>query len=238
MKVAFPQGLITEWYPRADYEVYQTTGNNGPPRRLQPNLNGIDLSLRSVTGAIEWNHVKVQPNTRPPAARERPEPLLRRARDGGGAALPSAISTRSFCSIAAWDVSRFRSPFGCRGRSDPRREPWHDAVPSVILFENRGGRIGYRKAGAIEEDAMTLDPPTLDGTLAQLRYDLENALVEQGLFLKEAQAMVETWRDSWFEEGARLIYIMPSRSIDAILPLRVEPIRPGRRESSSDGSSW
>jgi len=35
--------------------------------------------------------------------------------------------------------------------------------------------------------------------------------------------MVETWRDSWFEEGARLIYIMPSRAVDEILPLRVAP---------------
>jgi hypothetical protein len=35
---------------------------------------------------------------------------------------------------------------------------------------------------------------------------------------------VETWRDSWFEEGARLIYIMPARSVDAILPLHVEPL--------------
>ena len=70
---------------------------------------------------------------------------------------------------------------------------------------------------------MTIDPPSLDDTFQHLRYDLENILVEQGLFLKEAQAMVETWRDSWFEEGARLIYILPSRAIDAILPLRVDP---------------
>ena len=36
--------------------------------------------------------------------------------------------------------------------------------------------------------------------------------------------MVETWRDSWFEEGSRLIYIVPSRTIDAVLPLQVEPV--------------
>ena len=35
--------------------------------------------------------------------------------------------------------------------------------------------------------------------------------------------MVETWRDSWFEEGTRPIYIMPPHSVDAILPLQVEP---------------
>ncbi len=35
--------------------------------------------------------------------------------------------------------------------------------------------------------------------------------------------MVETWRDSWFEEGSRLIYIVPSRAVDTILPLQVDP---------------
>ena len=35
--------------------------------------------------------------------------------------------------------------------------------------------------------------------------------------------MVETWQDSWFEEGSRLIYIVPSAAVDAILPLQVEP---------------
>lgn len=35
--------------------------------------------------------------------------------------------------------------------------------------------------------------------------------------------MLETWQDSWFEEGSRLIYIVPARAIDAILPLQIEP---------------
>jgi len=56
-----------------------------------------------------------------------------------------------------------------------------------------------------------------------LRNDLEAALLAQGLFPREAQAMLETWKGSWFEEGSRLIYIVPSRAIDAI-PLQVEPV--------------
>jgi hypothetical protein len=56
-----------------------------------------------------------------------------------------------------------------------------------------------------------------------LRQDLENTLTAQGLFPKEAHAMVETWRDSWFEEGSRLIYIVPSHAIDTMLPLQVAP---------------
>ncbi len=35
--------------------------------------------------------------------------------------------------------------------------------------------------------------------------------------------MVETWKDSWFEEGSHLIYIVPRGFIDNILPLTVDP---------------
>src|SRR5882724_3151448 len=42
VRVEFPQGLITEWYPRAQYEIYQKG------RRLDGDLNGIEASLRSL----------------------------------------------------------------------------------------------------------------------------------------------------------------------------------------------
>jgi hypothetical protein len=35
--------------------------------------------------------------------------------------------------------------------------------------------------------------------------------------------MVETWRDSWFEEGMRLFYIVPREMVDRVLPLDVQP---------------
>ena len=35
--------------------------------------------------------------------------------------------------------------------------------------------------------------------------------------------MVDTWRDSWFEEGTRLFYIAPRGAIDSILPLEINP---------------
>ena len=80
VKVAFPKGLITEWYPQAEYEVYQTSDRNGALHRLATNLNGIDTSLRRVTGALEWRHIKVQPNSGAALPVEGDtEPLLRRA---------------------------------------------------------------------------------------------------------------------------------------------------------------
>ena len=36
--------------------------------------------------------------------------------------------------------------------------------------------------------------------------------------------MVQTWKDSWFEEGSRLIYIVPREFVDSILPLAINPV--------------
>jgi len=223
VQIAFPQGLVTEWYPQARSDVYQTRGAGGAQRRLEKNLNGIDTSLKSVTGAIEWRHIDVQPDTAPALPIERGPSHYYAARETDSAPITVGGQHEKFLFYRG--VGRFQVPLSARLSPDGTvvvENRGDDAVPSVILFENRGGRLGYRNAGVVE-DAVTLGRPPLDDAFPQLRHDLESALVEQGLFLKEAQAMVETWRDSWFEEGARLIYIMPSRAVDAILPLRVAP---------------
>ena len=224
VKVAFPHGLITEWYPQAEYEVYQRSGIDGSVRRLAANLNGIDTSLRSLTGGIEWKNVKVQPDTSPalPIESGASRYYAARATD----ATPIAVGGQHEKFLFYRGVGRFPVPLTVRLTGDGKvvvENRVHDSVPSAILFENRGGRLGYRNAGAIT-DAVTLDLPSLDGSFPVLRHDLETALIAQGLFPREAQAMVETWRDSWFEEGSRLIYIVPSRAIDAVLPLEVEPV--------------
>jgi hypothetical protein len=36
--------------------------------------------------------------------------------------------------------------------------------------------------------------------------------------------MIATWGDSWFEEGSRIIYIVPTSTVNAVLPLEVDPV--------------
>jgi hypothetical protein len=219
VKVAFPQGLITEWYPRAKYEVYQKSRGDGSMRRLEANLNGIDTSMRSLTGAIEWSNIKVQPDTAPTLPVGSGPSRYYAAR--GTDAAPITVGDQHEKFLFYRGVGRFQIPLSARIGGDGEivvENHGADPIPNVILFENRGGRLGYRSVGA-------LDPgQTARPSAPQLGYDLEAALVAQGLFPKEAQAMVETWRDSWFEEGSRLIYILPSSAIDAILPLQIEPV--------------
>jgi hypothetical protein len=70
---------------------------------------------------------------------------------------------------------------------------------------------------------MRVDRPVLDKTLDQVFSQLEKTLTANGLYAKEAKAMVKTWEDSWFEEGLRVFYILPRQMTDRILPLSVSP---------------
>jgi hypothetical protein len=53
---------------------------------------------------------------------------------------------------------------------------------------------------------------------------MEQALVKQGLYPREAAAMVKAWSDSWLQEdGLRVLYILPRAWTDRTLPLRLDP---------------
>jgi hypothetical protein len=97
-----------------------------------------------------------------------------------------------------------------------------DEIPGVMLIESRGGKLGYRVAGAVRNQAV-VDPPVLTASPDAMFHDLEAILIARGLYVDEARAMIATWRNSWFEEGSRLLYIMPAQAVSAILPLGVRP---------------
>src|ERR1700730_7947329 len=95
-------------------------------------------------------------------------------------------------------------------------------IPALIVFERRGDKIGYQLATSPQDHAV-FEVPSVSGTINSVRRDLELLLTAQGLYPEEAYAMLETWGDSWFEEGSRLIYIAPRRYVDSILPLSISP---------------
>src|SRR5262249_30066553 len=66
------------------------------------------------------------------------------------------------------------------------------------------------------------DPVAL--TSARLGDEIAKALTRQQLYPREAEAMVKTWKDSWFEEeGIRVLYLLPRKWTDEILPLNIKP---------------
>jgi hypothetical protein len=65
---------------------------------------------------------------------------------------------------------------------------------------------------------------SVDGMIAVLRPRLEKALVDCGLFPKEAEAMTRTWEKSYFRtEGLRVLYVVPEKTVNEVLPLTITP---------------
>jgi hypothetical protein len=95
-------------------------------------------------------------------------------------------------------------------------------IGPVVLFERRGGLLGYRRE-ELAGGETRLERPVLAESLADLRGELHQMLVERGLYAPEATAMLATWDESWFEEGLRLFYMLPERETDALLPLSIDP---------------
>jgi hypothetical protein len=59
---------------------------------------------------------------------------------------------------------------------------------------------------------------------SEISSQMAAALTAEGLFPDEAQAMVNTWKDSWFtEEGVRVLYILPHEWTDETLPITMTP---------------
>ena len=55
-----------------------------------------------------------------------------------------------------------------------------------------------------------------------MRASLKTSLINQGLFADEAEAMLNTWKHSYFEKpGARVFYIVPRAWTEHFLPLTV-----------------
>jgi hypothetical protein len=218
-RVAFSKGLITEWYPHAD--------------RVQPSgdLHNTSLSHLQTDGSIRWSNVTVSPNLAGQFPREATSNRYYAARDTSSSPLrvETSAGEQREKFIFYRGVSASSLPLSARLNSEGKlvvKNLVEEEVPATILFERRGERVGYRSTGAFTDQTI-LDPPVLTGNVDTLYGDLEETLVGQGLYRDEAHAMVETWKDSWFEEGSRLIYIVPRGFIDHVLPLTLYP-EPGQ----------
>jgi hypothetical protein len=218
----FSRGILTEWYPYAS-EVKPN------PKTM---LDREALFRRKSSGSIAWNSVTVSPKLAAnfPRASQPGDPednLYYRARET--AAAPLLVKTDSGDQQEKFlfyrGVSTFSLPISTTITASGQvrlANLAQDEVPSVILFERRGDKLGYRLGGALAGE-MSLDPPELTATFESLSRDLQDVLIGQGLYADEAHAMIETWRQSWFEEGSRLFYIVPKNFLNGILPLTINP---------------
>jgi hypothetical protein len=130
--------------------------------------------------------------------------------------------------------------------SAPALLTWLDApmvtIPKVWLADIRAdGSIAFREGAALT--LQKAKPGASLGSLKRfagadykadgvklLRASLKKSLINHGLFADEAEAMLNTWKVSYFEKpGLRVFYIVPREWIDYFLPLEISvPARVNR----------
>jgi hypothetical protein len=203
VRVSFPKGFITEWYPRR--------------------------SDSDATARIEWNGIRISPGESPVFPVEPAASHYYAARKTDAAPVFAGTQAEKFLFYRG--VGTFPLPISAKIEGDGRtltlKNLGTEDLSNVVLFENRKGRLRFQIADRIDGQIELNLASLPDRSMKDLASALEGILVQRGLYAKEARAMVETWRDSWFEEGTRLFYIVPRPTIDAALPLDIQP-HPGQ----------
>ena len=210
VSVRFPRGLITEWFPRAE----TLPGNPVPDDGLKQ---------KDFVSGAKWSGVRILPQAREDYPLGTPGSHYYLARHTDAAPIEAAGVREKFLFYRG--VADIRVPITTVPGADGSVEIGHRdgmALGTVVLFERRGNQLGF-ESRSTSAAKLTLPRPQLTGDLARLTRSLEQTLAGSGLYPKEAAAMVDTWRDSWFEEGTRVFYVLPQPAVDAMLPLEITP---------------
>jgi hypothetical protein len=197
-KVAFPSGKITEWFPQA----------------------------RSIESGIDWGRFTVLPDAKVALPVEPGDSHYYPARetDANLLRICSTRQTQHEKFLFYRGVGNFNPPVNVRleGEQLVLKNLQDAGIAQAIIYENRKGRAAYRVIDFLNKEA-SVPLSSVNQQKDSLEQELEKMLVAQGLFEKEAKAMIKTWRGSWFEEGLRVLYILPRKTTDMLLPIQIEP---------------
>lgn len=216
VRVDFPGGSISQWYPQ------RTAGDTLPPA----DAGKIDFS-KKLNGWIEWNNIQIlAPNTKTALS---PNPAQETA------TWTSPRATRANSVQVNGETEKFLFYRGLGNFSIPIapvfldnerleiRNNGQDTIPFVWVYEQPMlGPSRVWAAGKIAPNAV-LEVSEKNAKSANFEK-FEQALVQAGLFPDEAQAMLQTWEKSYFQQpGLRVFWIVPKPVIDSLLPIQVAP---------------
>jgi hypothetical protein len=230
VRVDFPKGWITEWYPFASTEPGAGQRDVKKPGetiewkvQLRPGVS-VPFPLEKVEkqnevknyyAARETDAVPLQTDFVPPGN-------IRNLTNGG-----RIIQSEKFLFYRG--VGTFPTPVGVEalgGGTLRVKNTGTEKLSGLVLITAHEGKIGFRPLEGLEGGAETVAalPDTATASTAGLSEAVTKALVAAGLYEREASAMVKTWDAAWFhEEGTRLLYLVPRTRTDELLPLKVDP---------------
>lgn len=214
IKVAFPQGVLTQWFPHV--------------RGLAPRVDAKETAVRG--GELDWGALTV---LAPGAGLDR-VPAVAEEDSWGFARAPRANVLRN-CSSGEHErflfyrgLGSFDLPVRALAPSDESvsfENRGAEPIAPVMALRVRGGKVGFELAAAVAPGRSIAVPAApREMPLGEAMDEVAAQLVRAGLHPDEALAMVRTWRRSYFQtDGFRILYVVPRPQVDAILPLAIDP---------------
>ena len=244
VKVGFPKGLLTEFYPpvasmKPDFDWNKRAAIENseldwgrvtliPTSHLRPQVSTPGLADRIHEHTLSTIVPGSDTHPHYAFARETDSALVhvRRAANKDRAYTPSGDFFEKFLFYRG--LGNFPLPLQITAQTSGRFELSNtgpEPIRSLFLVTVHGDEVRFRQYDAIAaEGHLALEQSTSSASIDELSEAVVKALVAENLFEKEARAMVKTWRDSWFqEEGTRLFYMLPERLTDELLPLTIQP---------------
>jgi hypothetical protein len=245
VRVGFPQGLLTEFFPPVKH--LQPEFKWGTPEPL----TGSELDWGNVwivpEGCLQANvadaqlaaalQARIRERLLPASnghdhyryARETDSALVyvERPADEQRPATPSGGFFEKFLFYRG--VGNFELPLKLTAQAEGRFElsnVGEDSIRSLFLVTVEGEQLRFVKLDRIRAaERLLLVQTELVSSADQLAEEVVASLIEEQLYEKEARAMINTWRTSWFEEqGTRLFYMLPRTITNELLPLEIQPL--------------
>jgi hypothetical protein len=231
VRVSMPQGRITEWYPRATRVGPYTTTNKAEAQAAGRSFiewTGVKILSRDTKEISAGKLIVEKGGNHYYEARETDANFVRVAApyESSGAEYERDLFYRG--------VGFFTGPLtlGLQDKESYLQLSTRNSEPLTDLFvlTSRNGMARYQYVDQVSKDAergvkLASKPfAPLSDVRPQIMREMAAALTKQGLYAKEAEAMVNTWKDQWFsEEGTRVLYLLPHSWTDQTLPLTISP---------------
>jgi hypothetical protein len=230
-RVDFPQGALTEWYPvvkkfqsgKADGSL-DIVGNaylDWGTVRLTPPKQFADIRVKGPKGkAFPASLPPVDANDHYGRARETDSAIVETIDTDHASHFEKFLFYRG--------LGNFELPMKLTALGDDRFEITNsgdEASGASLLMRIDRGLVRFTRIDPVSPRSMIeVKLPETESTVDQLSEATVRELTAVGLYEKESLAMVNTWRTNWFgENGTRLLYLVPQKQTDKLLPLKVDP---------------
>ncbi len=223
--VEFPHGLLTEFYPPV--RQFGPAFKKNQPESLEASwLRWGKVRLLPPSQAM--NKAGIDPLIPPVKPGEGEHYAFARETDSAHIQLtdPAMSTTYREKFLFYRGVGNFDLPVSVKASGSGQfvlSGPCKVPLGFAFIVQSDAGQIRFaRYDNASNSTTMTL--PAEVSSLDSLGDEMVKALVKEGLYDKEAIAMVKTWKSSWFgEPGTRVLFSLPQAYTDQMLPLKLQP---------------